>query len=61
MVTAWDVARSNAETMWAEDAASRALGMEVVRVGPGTAAVSMVVRPDMINGWKVCHGGLIAA
>ena len=61
MVTPWDVARSSAETMWAGDAASRALGMEIVRVGPGSATVSMLVRPDMINGWDVCHGGLIAA
>lgn len=61
MVTAWDVARTSAETMWSGDAASRALGMEIVRVGPGSATVSMVVRPDMINGWDVCHGGLVSA
>ena len=28
---------------------------------PGTATVSMRVRPDMINGWDLCHGGLVAA
>ena len=47
--------------MWAGDAASRMLGMEVVSVAPGSAVVSMVVRADMVNGWEVCHGGLIAA
>lgn len=47
--------------MWAGDAASRLLGMEIVQVGPGSAKVSMVVRPDMINGWDVCHGGFIAS
>jgi acyl-CoA thioesterase len=45
--------------MWSADAASRALGMELLEVAPGRAAVAMVVREDMINGWEVCHGGLI--
>ena len=49
-----------AREMWAADAASRALGMELDDVGPGTARVSMVVRPDMVNGHDLCHGGLIA-
>ncbi|MET0837940.1 MAG: hydroxyphenylacetyl-CoA thioesterase PaaI [Marmoricola sp.] len=56
-----DVARRGAEVMWAGDAASRALGMSVVDVGPGTAEVSMTVREDMVNGWGLCHGGLIAS
>ena len=49
-----------ARAMWAADAASAALGMELVEVGPGSARVSMVVRPDMVNGHDLCHGGLIA-
>ena len=49
-----------ADVMWSGDAASRALGMELVDVGPGRAVVAMVVREDMINGWSVCHGGLVA-
>lgn len=56
-----DLARRSADTMWAGDAASQALGMEIVSVGPGTATLSMTVREDMINGWELCHGGLIAA
>jgi len=47
--------------MWVGDAASQALGMTVVDVGPGTAEVSMKVREDMVNGWGLCHGGLIAS
>jgi acyl-CoA thioesterase len=46
--------------MWAADAASRMLGMELVDVSAGRALVSMVVRPDMVNGHDICHGGLIA-
>ncbi|WP_243838801.1 hydroxyphenylacetyl-CoA thioesterase PaaI [Aeromicrobium yanjiei] len=60
-MTAWDVARASAQAMWAGDAASRSLGIELVRVGPGSSQVSMVVRPDMINGWDVCHGGFLAS
>jgi acyl-CoA thioesterase len=60
-MTAEETARTSADTMWAADRASRLLGMEMVEVAPGRAEVSMVVRPDMINGWDVCHGGFIAA
>ena len=28
-------------------------------IGPGRARMSMRVRPDMLNGFKICHGGLI--
>ena len=35
--------------------------MQIVSVGPGTATLSMKVREDMINGWDLCHGGLIAS
>jgi acyl-CoA thioesterase len=49
-----------AREMWAADAASAALGMRLEDVGHGTARVSMVVRPDMVNGHDLCHGGLIA-
>ena len=47
--------------MWAADAASAALGMRLVELGPGEARVSMVVRVDMVNGHDLCHGGLIAS
>ena len=50
-----------ARKMWADDPASRALGMELRDLGPGRAVVSMTVRPDMVNGYAVAHGGLVAA
>ena len=53
------VARACAEIMWAEDSASRGLGMELLAVGPGTAELAMTVRPDMVNGHGICHGGFI--
>lgn len=52
---------SPALRMWTDDAASAMLGMRVESVGPGAARVSMVVRPDMVNGHDLCHGGLIAS
>jgi acyl-CoA thioesterase len=61
MTSADDLARRSADAMWEGDAASRMLGMEIVSVGPGTATLSMTVRADMINGWELCHGGLIAS
>ncbi len=55
------LARACAEVMWASDRASRALGMVLESVTPGGARLSMTVRPDMVNGHDLCHGGLIAA
>jgi len=49
-----------ARTMWDHDPASRALGMALLELGPGRAVVAMTVRPDMVNGYDVCHGGLVA-
>jgi len=53
------IAEAVRDRMFAEDAASRALGMQVEAVGPGFSSVSMTVRPDMLNGFKTCHGGFI--
>ncbi|WP_246051190.1 hydroxyphenylacetyl-CoA thioesterase PaaI [Nocardioides guangzhouensis] len=51
-------ARRCADLMWADDRASQALGMEVVDVGPGRATLRMTVRPDMVNGHDIGHGGM---
>jgi acyl-CoA thioesterase len=56
-----DIARRSAEVMWSADSASKALGMVVEHVSPGQARVSMEIRDDMVNGWGLCHGGLIAS
>lgn len=48
-----------AESMFASDHASRALGMRVESVGPGCAELTMSVRDDMVNGHAICHGGYI--
>jgi len=53
------LARACAEAMWAEDAASRGLGMELVSVEPGHAVLAITVSDAMVNGHKLCHGGYI--
>jgi acyl-CoA thioesterase len=54
-----DLARACADAMWKEDDASKGLGMEIVEVGPGRATLSMTVRPEMVNGQRIAHGGFI--
>ena len=58
-MTPQERAEKCAALMFAADAASPGLGMKIVSVGPGTATMSMVVRPDMLNGHQICHGGFI--
>ena len=48
-------------TMLARDAFSRWLGLRVERVAPRQVTVAMTVRPDMVNGFGVCHGGVTFA
>ena len=53
------VARRSAEAMWADDAASQGLGMELVEVGPGRARLRMTVTAAMVNGHAIAHGGYV--
>jgi acyl-CoA thioesterase len=57
---AQQIAEASRDAMWANDRAAKALGIVVETVGPGTAALSMTVREDMVNGHDLCHGGLVA-
>ena len=47
--------------MFANDSASKGLGMQLLEVAPGAATLQMTVRGDMLNGHESCHGGFIAA
>lgn len=53
------VAESVRDGMFANDHASRGLGMQIEAVGPGYARIVMTVRKDMLNGFQICHGGFI--
>ena len=48
------------DTMFASDKAAHALGMAVASISPGHASVTMTVREDMLNGFGICQGGIIA-
>jgi acyl-CoA thioesterase len=58
-MSAQQVAEAVRDAMWRDDRASKALGMQVLAVGPGTATLCMTVRADMLNGHDICHGGLM--
>ena len=53
------LAERAAEALRARDEASRMLGIRLVDVKPGYARVAMIVRPEMVNGHRTCHGGMI--
>ncbi len=53
------LAVATAEVMFASDQASRSLGMRLLEIRPGYARLSMRIEERMLNGHKICHGGLI--
>ena len=48
-----------AQRMFAADAASRGLGMELVSAGDGRAVVRMTITAAMVNGHEIAHGGFV--
>ena len=44
--------------MLEHDEFSRWLGLEVTHLSPNAATVRVTVRPEMVNGFGVCHGGI---
>jgi acyl-CoA thioesterase len=59
MTTPQDTADHVATGMMASDLACQSLGIRVTHIAPGRATMTMTVRPDMLNGFAICHGGLI--
>ena len=47
--------------MFRADRASQNLGIEILDVAPGSVRIAMSVRPEMLNGHGLCHGGFIFA
>jgi acyl-CoA thioesterase len=52
---------SVARAMWAADAASAGLGMQLVSLDTGRAVVRMRVTAAMVNGHAIAHGGFVFA
>ncbi len=44
--------------MYERDHAAKALGITLEEIAPGRARMRMTVRPDMVNGHDICHGGM---
>jgi acyl-CoA thioesterase len=53
------VAEAVRARMYAEDSATRSLGIAIEAIGPGTSRATMLVRAEMLNGHRTCHGGFI--
>ena len=53
------LAQRCARYMFENDAASQALGIELMQIKCGGAIAVMVVKGSMLNGLKTCHGGQI--
>jgi acyl-CoA thioesterase len=45
--------------MWDRDHAAQAAGVEIVEPGPGRSVARLTVRPDMVNGHDIAHGGYV--
>ena len=58
-VEAQRIADAVGKGMLKDDRASRALGMQVTAIGPGSSTLTMTVRDDMLNGFEICHGGFM--
>jgi len=55
------LAQACADAMYERDIAAREMGITVDKVREGFSMLSMEVRPEMLNGHGVCHGGFIFA
>ena len=49
------------DKMMAKDAFSKWMGINVVHVDLGTCRLAMKVKPEMLNGFQIAHGGLTYA
>jgi acyl-CoA thioesterase len=56
---AQQLAERVAEALYANDKASQSHGIRIAEVRPGYARLTMVVRGDMANGHRICHGGMV--
>jgi acyl-CoA thioesterase len=54
-------ARAMVQALYLADLASQSLGIEILDVAPGRVQIAMTVRPDMVNGHGMCHGGIVFA
>ncbi len=51
-------AKAIVQKMYDNDAMSQWLGINILDVSPGTCRLQMTVRPEMLNGFEIAHGGI---
>lgn len=47
-----------ANKMYANDAFSKWLGIDIIEVSLGECKLKMIIRSEMLNGFKIAHGGI---
>jgi acyl-CoA thioesterase len=57
--SAQELAERVVNGMVAKDAFSEWLGIGVLEIAPARSTVQMRVRPEMVNGFGVAHGGIV--
>ena len=60
-MTSQEIAEAVGDGMFANDRASKALGMVLLAISPGSATLAMTVTESMLNGFDICHGGMVTA
>jgi acyl-CoA thioesterase len=55
------LAQAAVQSLYSTDRASQGMGVEIMDVAPGHVRTAMTVRPEMVNGHGMCHGGIIFA
>jgi acyl-CoA thioesterase len=46
------------DQMMSKDAFSQWLGINILEAGAGYCTLSAEIRPEMVNGFGICHGGI---
>ncbi len=44
--------------MYKEDAFSQWMQVDILEIVPGRCSLTSVIRPEMLNGFHICHGGV---
>jgi len=53
------ISKKVANLILKKDFASKSLGIELIDISPGKYQLEMIVKKKMLNGFGVCHGGII--
>lgn len=51
--------REKIDEMFKKDAFSQWLGIQILNISPGSCSLQMMVRPEMLNGFGIAHGGIL--